>query len=579
MLPLHQIKKRNGHLVAFDQAKITEAIWKAAQSVGGQDQTLAAKISNQVTAVLEVFFKSVDTIPTVEQIQDLVEKILIEGGHARTAKAYILYRQKQEEIRTQKAVLLGQEKQSAFSLNALKIFKQKYLHKDQEGNVTETPEEFMRHLARVVAQTTTSNASSTLEEKFYKMLVNLDFLPSEAILTNAHLKQPQYTDLACLTAKDSMESIFETVKKAALLHQAGAKIELNMGALRPRGDVIAETQEQASGPVAFIKVFDAALEAIKPGSGKKLKHHVILNVNHPDILEFMSSKKNNANNFDCIINLTTAFLDALQKHQAYHLINPRNGEIINSLDAQSVLDLIISNAWSNGQLSLSLNGYPLKEKTYVSGWINLAHMVQNGELNFPYLKELIPQALQFLANASQKQDIRIGIIGFADALAQLNTTYDSKKSLEYGEAIIKFLEAELRESAYPNATLTINEEEMLSNIAETSAGIEPFPKTISHISPEWHIHIQALFQQHTLGVVHKMLYFPQTTSIEQLKKAFLEAASKGCKKIDITAYNITKNIDKKETMMLNGNLRIAKKIQPRLEEVMPPPIVYQTTPL
>ena len=99
MSPITKIQKRDGRVADFDQERITKAIWKAAQSVGGTDKSYAQQISNQVAAVLEVFYKNTETIPNVEQIQDLVEKILIEGGHAKTAKAYIIYRQKQSETR------------------------------------------------------------------------------------------------------------------------------------------------------------------------------------------------------------------------------------------------------------------------------------------------------------------------------------------------------------------------------------------------------------------------------------------------------------------------------------------------
>lgn len=123
MSPIKKIQKRDGRIVDFDLDRITQAIWKAAQAVGGTNIEEAQKIANQVAAVLEVFYKNDDEIPTVEQIQDLVEKILIEGGHAKTAKAYIIYRQKQAEERDAKEAILGKGKSDAslnFSTNALK---------------------------------------------------------------------------------------------------------------------------------------------------------------------------------------------------------------------------------------------------------------------------------------------------------------------------------------------------------------------------------------------------------------------------------------------------------------------------
>ncbi|MBP9770792.1 ribonucleoside-diphosphate reductase, adenosylcobalamin-dependent, partial [Candidatus Gracilibacteria bacterium] len=138
MSPILKIKKRNGEIADFRQEKITEAIWKAVQSVGGANKEMATQISNQVAAVLEVFFKDESNIPTVEQIQDLTEKILIEGGHAKTAKAFILYRAEHKNIRnTQQEILNGQVSKLPFSVNALRVLAARYLQRDDNGEVCE----------------------------------------------------------------------------------------------------------------------------------------------------------------------------------------------------------------------------------------------------------------------------------------------------------------------------------------------------------------------------------------------------------------------------------------------------------
>ena len=133
MSPIKKIKKRNGNVADFHQKKITEAIWNAARSVGGTDKELSKQISNQVAAVLEVFYKDEENIPNVEQIQDLVEKILIEGGHAKTAKAYILYRVEHKNKRLeQEDILGGKTKKLPFSRNALKVLAGRHLQRDEE---------------------------------------------------------------------------------------------------------------------------------------------------------------------------------------------------------------------------------------------------------------------------------------------------------------------------------------------------------------------------------------------------------------------------------------------------------------
>src|SRR3990167_3860172 len=169
MSPIKKIRKRNGVIAAFDQHKITEAIWNAAKSVGGTNKELADQISNQVTAVLEVFFKDENNVPSVEQIQDLVEKILIEGGHAKTAKSYILYREQHKKIRSaQEEILGGKTTQLPFSANALKVLAGKYLQRDDDDNVCESPEEMFDRVAQALANVEVNYGKTETEIKQYK---------------------------------------------------------------------------------------------------------------------------------------------------------------------------------------------------------------------------------------------------------------------------------------------------------------------------------------------------------------------------------------------------------------------------
>ena len=217
MSPIKKIQKRDGRIVDFDLDRITQAIWKAAQAVGGTDIEEAQKIANQVAAVLEVFFKGDDEIPSVEQIQDLVEKILIEGGHAKTAKAYIIYRQKQTEEREEREAILGKGKSDAslnFSTNALKVLEKRYLLKDDEGNVVETPEDLLRRVAGAIAKAEENynGNAEEMEEKFYDMMSELEFMPNSPTLMNAGTELGQLSACFVLPVEDSMEGIFESLK-------------------------------------------------------------------------------------------------------------------------------------------------------------------------------------------------------------------------------------------------------------------------------------------------------------------------------------------------------------------------------
>ncbi len=144
---ISKIKKRDGRIVEFDQEKITNAIFKAAQAAGGKDRKTAQFLSDKVIEELD----KVGDTPTVEEIQDIVEKVLIEQGHAKTAKAYIVYRQQRAEIRKEKQLVLEKEEidevDKVFDVNALRVLKARYLRKDTKGKLIETPKQLFTRVA------------------------------------------------------------------------------------------------------------------------------------------------------------------------------------------------------------------------------------------------------------------------------------------------------------------------------------------------------------------------------------------------------------------------------------------------
>jgi len=481
-MSITRIKKRDGRIVDFDPEKITEAIWKAAQSVGGTDRGIAEKISAQVVSVLQVFYKSEEEIPTVEQIQDLVEKILIENGHARTAKAYIIYRQKHADLREQKEEILGMPSDSKFSVNAIKVLEQRYLLKDDGGNVIETPEQMLRRVAHNIAQADEKYEGfdpTESEEKFYNLMLRKDFLPNSPTLMNAGTPVQQLAACFVLPLEDSIPDIFDTVKKTAIIQQTGGGTGFNFSGLRPRGDIVHSTKGISSGPVSFIKIFDTVTSSMKEGGKRRGANMGILNVDHPDILEFIASKENEGEiaNFNISVGLTDRLMRAVEDGTDYDLINPRTGETVNKLNARNVLELIVSKSWANGEPGIVFvdriekdNPTPKAGRIRATnpcgeqpllpyeacnlGSINVSNFVKSGEIDWNRLESTINDSIHFLDNAIDMGDyklpeireivianrkIGLGIMGFADMLFELDIAYDSEKGLQTAEKLMSFI--------------------------------------------------------------------------------------------------------------------------------------------
>jgi len=386
---------------------------------------------------------------------------------------------------------------SQLSENARLVLERRYLARDDRGQPLETPEQLFARVAHNIAQAEAiyapddKDAAARWEVRFLELMTALDFLPNSPTLMNAGRELQQLSACFVLPVEDSIEGIFQAIKDTARIHQSGGGTGFAFSRLRPAGDRVRSTMGVASGPVSFLKVFDAATEAIKQGGTRRGANMGILAVNHPDIEQFITVKGDMRTlvNFNISVAVTEEFMRAVENDEEYDLVNPRSGEVTARRRARHIFDLIVANAWRNGDPGIVFidrinrdNPTPdlgqieatnpcgeqplLPYESCNLGSLNLGRFVtaegDKPRFDWERLARVIPDCARFLDDVIDMnrypideidkatkltRKIGLGVMGWHDALMRLGIPYDSEEALTLAEEIARFIQEKANEAS------------------------------------------------------------------------------------------------------------------------------------
>ncbi|HEY2896539.1 MAG TPA: vitamin B12-dependent ribonucleotide reductase, partial [Gemmatimonadaceae bacterium] len=380
---------------------------------------------------------------------------------------------------------------AALSKNARIVLEKRYLVKDKTGAPTEQPEDLFWRVATVVAEAdrrygASERATSAVADEFYRLMTERRFEPNSPTLMNAGRPLGQLSACFVLPVDDSLSNgqtgIYDTLRAMALIHQSGGGTGFSFSRLRPKGSMVRSTTGVASGPISFMKLYDASTDAVKQGGTRRGANMGILRVDHPDILEFIACKEDLTQivNFNISVAVTAKFIAALRAGESYDLVDPVSKSVTGQLDATMVWDRMIEGAWRTGEpgcfyideanrfnpvphLGLYEATNPCGEQPLLPydvcnlGSINVGYYVVDGRMDWDAFKRDIHLSTHFLDNiidvnkyplpeidslSKRIRRIGLGLMGFADMLVRLAIPYDSPEGVEMGRKVMEFLDVE-----------------------------------------------------------------------------------------------------------------------------------------